>query len=298
MTDTPEISVVIPCRNGATTLGRQLDALLGQTQSTNFEIIVANNGSTDDTVSLVHSYAERDPRIRLVDASRRRGINVARNVGVSAARAPLVVLCDSDDVVHDGWLRAYVDAYANGFQSGGGSTMWTTPDGEVFDIVRDLYTLQLGGLTLASPVGANCGFSKVAWETAGGFEEDVNGGHDETYFFFRLSEIGFKVSFVPGATITYFARSDARSLWRQYRGRGRAEVDFYRRYRDLGLERNLRLKLGIGGLTSLLKWSIDAARKALRGEQVSQWERGAPIRIAATHVGRITRSAQTRTLYL
>ena len=45
--------MVIPCRNGAHTIGRQLDALLGQSTGAEFEVIVADNGSTDDTAALI-----------------------------------------------------------------------------------------------------------------------------------------------------------------------------------------------------------------------------------------------------
>ncbi len=60
------ISVVIPCRDGARVLAKQIDALLSQQTSAEFEIVVADNGSTDGTADLVHGYA--DPRVRVVDA--------------------------------------------------------------------------------------------------------------------------------------------------------------------------------------------------------------------------------------
>ena len=90
------ISVVIPCRDGAGVLAQQLDALLAQETSAEFEIVVADNGSTDGTADLVRSYA--DPRVRVVDAGRAPGANVARNIGITASKGEYILLTDADDV--------------------------------------------------------------------------------------------------------------------------------------------------------------------------------------------------------
>jgi glycosyltransferase involved in cell wall biosynthesis len=71
-----------------------------------FEVVVADNGSTDGTVALVEQCIESDPRVRLVDASRvPLGGAAAKNLGVEAAAAPLLAFCDADDRVAPDWLE-------------------------------------------------------------------------------------------------------------------------------------------------------------------------------------------------
>ena len=66
-----EFTIVIPARNEELTLPAQLDALLAQQWSGTWEVVVADNGSTDGTADVVRRYGAADRRIRLVDAGSR-----------------------------------------------------------------------------------------------------------------------------------------------------------------------------------------------------------------------------------
>jgi glycosyltransferase involved in cell wall biosynthesis len=88
--------------NAAATIGEQLDALAGQTVH-DFEVVVADNGSTDDGPSIV---AVHPVGARLVDASQQRGPGHARNVGSDAASGERLLYCDADDVADPHWVEA------------------------------------------------------------------------------------------------------------------------------------------------------------------------------------------------
>ena len=75
-------SVVIPTFNAADVIEQQLAALAGQKDAAPFEVVVADNGSTDDLASAVAQWRKALPGLRVVDASRDRGVSVARNVGI------------------------------------------------------------------------------------------------------------------------------------------------------------------------------------------------------------------------
>jgi len=101
----PRLSVIIPCYNSAATLGAQLTALAGQTTRYPWEVLIADNGSRDDTVAIANRFRDRLPSLRLIDAAAQRGAAYARNTGARAARGTALLFCDADDVMGDGYLE-------------------------------------------------------------------------------------------------------------------------------------------------------------------------------------------------
>jgi len=95
MNDKPLISVVIPTFNRADLTGRAIESVLRQTY-TAFEILVADDASTDDTGKVVAAF--QDPRIRYLKSKINAGASSARNRGIAAARGAFVAFLDSDDV--------------------------------------------------------------------------------------------------------------------------------------------------------------------------------------------------------
>src|SRR4051812_42896987 len=104
------LSVIIPCYNAAETIGVQLDALTTQPCAEPFEIIVADNGSTDGTRGVVFRHQAHFPHLRIVDASARRGSACARNVGARMAAGDKLAFCDADDEVAPRWVAAISEA--------------------------------------------------------------------------------------------------------------------------------------------------------------------------------------------
>lgn len=99
-------SIIVPTFNSAETLDETLASLSAQTWR-DLEIIVVNDGSTDDSVSVAERHAARDRRIRILDQLN-RGLAGARNSGIAAARGEIVGFCDADDRWLPGKLAAHV----------------------------------------------------------------------------------------------------------------------------------------------------------------------------------------------
>jgi glycosyltransferase involved in cell wall biosynthesis len=94
----PRLSVTLTNRNYARFLGRSIESILGQT-FTDFELIVIDNASTDESASLIAEYAGRDPRIRVIAHTRDRGIFASLRESCDVARGQYRVHVDADDWV-------------------------------------------------------------------------------------------------------------------------------------------------------------------------------------------------------
>jgi glycosyltransferase involved in cell wall biosynthesis len=99
----PRVSVVIPSFNCGSCLADAIGSVLAQTRQ-DFEIIIVDDGSTDDTRAVVDSY-RADPRIRYLHQDN-RGLPGARNAGLLASAAPYVLFLDADDALDPGAVAA------------------------------------------------------------------------------------------------------------------------------------------------------------------------------------------------
>ena len=97
MEKTPLVSVIIPTHNRAALVVEAIDSVLRQTYA-QLEVLVVDDGSTDETPEVLRQQAQKDPRVRFV-RHENRGVAAARNTGLSHARGELIGFCDSDDVL-------------------------------------------------------------------------------------------------------------------------------------------------------------------------------------------------------
>ncbi len=93
----PLISVIMPVYNGELYLGEAIDSILAQT-FTDFELLIVDDGSEDNSAAIIRSYEERDSRIRFFQLPRNMGLADARNRGIVAAKGGYITFMDCDDV--------------------------------------------------------------------------------------------------------------------------------------------------------------------------------------------------------
>ena len=253
-----------------------------------WEVIVADNGSTDESKSLVQEWSKRFEHIRLVDASKVRGAAAARNVGVKWAHGELLVFCDADDVVQPGWLTAHASALAKSEISAGVFDGWSLIG--VDPPVPFEYGLPGAvGLFNFLPAGAtsNLAIRRQVFEEIGGFAEDLTiiGEDFDLCWRSQLSGHGFALN--HDAVVAKRERRGFRAVFRRYITYGRSAPILFRRFQSDGCPRNLPVA---AKTWAWLVWSTPRLRRsAFREEWAS---------IFGWRIGCLLESVQQRVLYL
>jgi glycosyltransferase involved in cell wall biosynthesis len=264
----PLISVVVPVRNGMPWLEQQLQALSTQEVSAGWEVVVADNGSDDGTRSCVERWRERDPRIRLVDASSRRGAAAARNIAVQAARGSLLAFCDADDVVRPGWIAAMWAALADA-ELVAGVFDFGALDGVPSSFPVPAATRQLG--FLAFGLSANLAVPRGVFEAIHGFDEDLS-PEEDVDLCWRLQLAGHRFAVATDAVVEKRERPAGLSTFRGAWAYGRCGPRLYVRYRGVGMRRDLR------GAAKAWVWLVVTLPALVQRSRRRQWVRTFSIR--------------------
>jgi glycosyltransferase involved in cell wall biosynthesis len=288
-TTAPDVSVVIPVRNGSPFIADQLTAIAAATPpNLTIEVVVADNGSTDDTAIVAERFAAR-LRVRVVDAGGAVGSNYARNRGVHAARAGRILLCDADDEVDQQWLCEMWDAFEAGHELVAGPIDYrrlNPPDVRAWRGAQVASVTRVLGFLLAGH-GANLGFTRGVYHAIGGFDEGFVFGGPDIEFCWRAQLAGYMLTEVPSAVVHYRIRASLSDLFAQARLYGAAEAHLYRKFRGAGLRRRRAQTVGreVWWLVSRLPFAGPVGR------------RGAWLRRLGQQVGRLEGSLRYEVLW-
>ena len=232
-----KVSVVIPCYNAEQTLPETLTAVTQQKWEPPWEIVVANNGSTDGSSQVVSQFQQKFEQLRLVEASAGRGTPFAINAGVAAAKGRSVVFCDADDIPSTGWLAAMGNALeTNGFVAARmdfsalnsplvAQTRRGFQDEDIPRIEYPPYLYHAGGGSL--------GVWRDLFLDVGGYDKSLVYLH-ETDFCFKVQLAGVPLHFVKDALIHVRCRSDLSKTFSQARKWAAYNVLLAKRYRNHG----------------------------------------------------------------
>ena len=219
----PKVSVVVASYNGAATLPACLDSLT-HLNYPNYEIVLVDDGSTDDTARIATHY----PSVRAIHQPN-RGLSAARNAGIAAASGDIVAFTDSDCRVDEDWLYYLVgdllktDACAIGGHnfpppedSAVAGCVSVSPGGPAHVMLDDRNAEHIPGCNMA--------FWKWALDEIHGFDPQFHAAGDDVDVCWRLLQRGHKIAFSHSGFVWHYRRNTVAAYLKQQRGYGIAEA--------------------------------------------------------------------------
>jgi GT2 family glycosyltransferase len=200
---------------------------------------------------VVESFRGRIPRLRLVDASDRRGQAHARNLGAAAAMGDAFLFCDADDVVAPGWVAALGKALS---EHGFIACRYDNEKLNPIEVRKTHLNPQKDGVTrydyppfLPHAGGGGLGVRREVHEAVGGFDESMPALEDTDYCW-RIQLAGTPLVFAPEAVVYIRHRQDLGGVFRQGVSYGLHNVLIYKKYRSRGMPR-------LGWLPGAARWA-------------------------------------------
>jgi GT2 family glycosyltransferase len=258
MTDLLQISVVIPTYNRLDTLRHVIPALVAQDlRSERFEVIVADSNSNDGTAAYLAEIARSSPNVRHLPGPY-TGRASARNAGIAAALAPIVLFTDADIIAASDLLSRHLARHAKG---PGRAVIGCEIQVDSYDdyLRKSRHPAQRDPLHPASRkhlswlyfMTGNCSVRRADLDHVGRFDEDFTGyGHEDLELGYRLQHAGLAIEYAPEAVNYHWHPVP----FDQQQGRmelaGRSTVRFFRKHPTFAV----RLRLG---MTPLSLWMHD-----------------------------------------
>ncbi|HEV2396664.1 MAG TPA: glycosyltransferase [Candidatus Sulfotelmatobacter sp.] len=205
------ISIIIPTFNGASRIGNCLDALLKQTHNRDTEILVVNDGSTDETADVVARY----PCVRLINQAN-AGPAAARNHGATEAKGAIILFTDDDCVPTPNWLSAMFEPFNEPEVIGVKGVYRTHQTRIIARFVQveyeDRYRLMVSLRSIDFVDTYSAGFRRDKFLEMNGYDTTFPVAcAEDAELSYRMSARGWIMKFIPTAVV-YHTHPD--TLWR------------------------------------------------------------------------------------
>jgi poly-beta-1,6-N-acetyl-D-glucosamine synthase len=214
----PSVSIIVPARNAAPVIEDCVRSI-ARTRYNRYEVILVDDGSTDNTAELMARFAAADRRIKVL-RQRGGGRAAARNLGMRHAAGDILMFVDADatfsrDTV-DRMLQAFEDGRTGAVYGGGSPAHWTQGLGGLLSAISQLGStttrraMAVAGGLLFVP-GGIAAFPGTVLAEIGPFRENPAGAELELAW--RVREAGYTVAFAPRVRIQAASPSALRDLW-------------------------------------------------------------------------------------
>lgn len=218
-----EVSIIIPTFNGGPRIGNCLDALLEHTAGRGVEILVVNDGSTDNTVDVVGRYST----VRLINQAN-AGPAAARNRGAMESSGKILLFTDDDCIVTSDWLTSMLEPFKDPEAVGTKGVYRTRQKRLVARFVQmeyeDRYRLMSAADSIDFIDTYSAGFRRERFLEMDGYDTSFPVAcAEDAELSYRMSNSGWKMKFAPGAIVyhthpdtlrAYAAKKHKFAFWR------------------------------------------------------------------------------------
>lgn len=206
MSNVPVISIIVPCYNQASFLPEALNSVYNQT-FTNWECIIVNDGSTDDTKEVASIWLQKDERFKYV-SKLNGGLSSARNAGIEISKSKYILPFDADDKLHPTYLEKAIPIIENN-----DTIEVFTSKVQFFGVKNNVY--QLPKYAFETLLLKNCFiacsiFKKASYLKVGGYDENLKSFEDWDFWISILKNGGN--AYVIDEVLYYYRKHEANSL--------------------------------------------------------------------------------------
>lgn len=187
------------------------------------ELVICDGGSTDDTVEIVHRFANKMPYpVRVLQV--KGNISVGRNAAIRAASFDIIAVTDAGCRVGHDWLTHLLRPFEGNNEVDVVSGLYEAAGETWFERCSSVITLSTKGIHAETflPSARSIAFRRDAWKAVGGFPEHLDYAED-TYFDLALQREGYRFFFVPDARVFWRPRSNLRGVFKQFRNYARGD---------------------------------------------------------------------------
>ncbi len=230
----PFISIILSVYNESKTLPPCLDSLLN-IDYPNYEIILVNDASTDNTLKIMRSYEKKFKKIKAVTYKVNKGVPGARNEGMKVANGDIFVFSDGDCTFYKSWPSKLIEALEGPKVGSVGGRDRSPPNEPLIKRCID-YTmtsfigtagLRGGNVRVSKYAVTGCNFAvkRKVVEKVGMHDEKIRWRGEEKEWCQRIRNAGYDIKFVPESFVLHYRRISLKNFWNQTYKSGKARFD-------------------------------------------------------------------------
>ncbi|KQC34145.1 family 2 glycosyl transferase [Nonlabens sp. YIK11] len=223
------VTAIVPCYNAGETIGKAIDSLLCQSHKID-EIIVVNDGSTDDSLNILNKIQKANESILIID-QKNQGVCHARNTGIEKSTGTYILTLDADDYFEPTFVEKALDKFAENESYGAvmcGYTRIVNGKKKLPYIPPEIF---LKSCLLNNGALSCLLFKKEVLIQAGGYDENMDLGYEDWDLNIRILKLGYTFGVVREVLFHYTDQKTSRN-YRAFENDLELRLKIYEKYRE------------------------------------------------------------------
>lgn len=227
------VSIIVPCYNQAHFLSEALQSVLEQTY-TNWECIIVNDGSPDNTEHVAKAWCKKDERFKYI-YKENGGLSSARNAGIEISQGEFILPLDSDDILHSDYLQKMTPVLNTHQNLGVVSCYRYFFLENKFNIIKEYKASgsNYKDLMFENKLMPSSLYRKSCWEEVDGYDETMKHGFEDWEFWLNVTKRGWEFQFVE-EFLFYYRKAKKSMLVDTINNHAEANMEYiFRKHKEL-----------------------------------------------------------------